>query len=160
MDLCSALLFHGGKKGFRDLQGGGMLGREPKAQSPDCKSRTLSPHTAICLKTGGELIFCCLEVTIDIPELRINDATAATLCSFKIFGRYSNFLKTPFRLHILSLGLSTAQFLPMRLLEGNLPLKQVPAGHCCFRCQMGLATLEDPQAKTLSTAPPLSLFSW
>lgn len=56
MDLCSALLFHGGKKGFRDLQGGGMPGREPKDQS-----RTLSPHTAICLKTGGELIFCCLE---------------------------------------------------------------------------------------------------
>lgn len=34
------------------------------------------------------------------------------------------------------------------------------AGHCCFRYQMGLATLEKTQAKPLSTAPPLSLFPW
>ena len=40
---------------------------------------------------------------MDIPELRINDAIAATLCSFKISGRYSDFLKTPFPPHILCL---------------------------------------------------------
>lgn len=58
---------------------------EPKAQLPAPQSQTLSPHAAICLRTGEERPLLFRKVTMSILELESVMQMVVVLCSCGIY---------------------------------------------------------------------------